>query len=268
LSELVRRHAAALPDDLRVAVLVAVGLHPEARQRFLTERLRWALQFYGRDATRTVERLADLGLRRIAQSIYAELADRDADASQYLPVGWYSRSLRATFRLDLDQPMLRERREIVAIRGGLDCLLVSMTAPRDRRQPSPVDIRAQVVQGGELAGWARVAPGHFRGTIVLPRPLDAGESYHYEVVFEPSPRSALQPYCLLSPFQRCDRYEVRVRFDAGGAPAAAWRLPGLPRAVVEDFDDAQHRLQPDPSGWIAATFHRTRSGLSYGLRWL
>jgi hypothetical protein len=76
LSELIRRHAATLPDDLRFAVLVAVGLHHESRQRFLTERLRWALQFYGRDATRTVERLANRGLRRIAQSIHTELADR------------------------------------------------------------------------------------------------------------------------------------------------------------------------------------------------
>jgi hypothetical protein len=264
--DLIRRHAAELPEDLRLAVLVALALHPEATHRFLTDRLRWAaLPLFNRDSTRTIDRLANRGLERIAESIEGEEAGDSGN--QYVPGGWYYESLSSTYRLDLAPPQLRERRRIVATRDGLDVLVVSLSAPRCREGSAPPHIRVEVVAGGEMVGRTQVGSGHLQGNLQLPRPLRVGERHDYEVVFVPSSRASIQPYYLLTPLRRHDNFDVGVRFGRSDPPDAVWRLDGVPRVLADEFGSAEDLVSPDEEGWVHARFHFLYSGLSYGFRW-
>lgn len=261
LKGLIIRASANLPEDERHLAWVALAIAPDARHRFLKQRLESTLRELHRDAIRTADRLANVGLQRIAENL-AELRD---SPSPYVADGWYTESLDSTVRLDLDKPELREHRRIVSTRDDLDRLTVSLTVPVRPAAPGPVGEPGVVVCGDQRALPSdQVSPGIYQTVVPLPRPLTEGEPYEYDLTFVLAHHSLMRPYYLLTPLQQCQDFRLRVRFGRDRPPAGIWRVDGIPRAVVETT--ATTPLAPQ-DGEVTTSFQRLRSGLSYGVHW-
>jgi hypothetical protein len=260
LKGLIIRASANLPEDERRLAWVALAIAPDARHRFLKQRLESTLRQLDRDAIRTADRLANVGLQRIAEN----LVGLREDTNPYVADGWYTESLHSTVRLDLDRPELREHRRIVSTRDDLDRLTVSLTVPV-RADGTTAAEPGIVVRGGERALPSdQVSPGIYQTVVPLPRALTEGEPYEYDLTFVLAHHSLMRPYYLLTPLQQCQDFRLRVRFDRDQRPAGVWRVDGIPRAVVETT--ATTPLAPR-DGEVTTSFHRLRSGLSYGVHW-
>jgi hypothetical protein len=261
LKGLIIRASANVPEDERHLAWVALAMAPNAGHRFLKQRLESTLRQLDRDAIRTADRLANIGLQRMAEN----LAGLRNNPNPYVANGWYTESLESTVRLDLDRPELREHRRIVSTRGDLERLLVSLTVPVQPTAAGTTAAPVVVIRSGEKALLStQVSPGHHQAVVPLPRKLDEGEPYEYDLTFVLAHHSLMRPYYLLTPLQRCHDFRLRVRFDRDRLPDGVWRVDGVPRAVVEAI--ATTPLAPE-DGEIATSFQSLHSGLSYGVHW-
>jgi hypothetical protein len=253
LSELCGR----LPTDLRISVLAALALHPEADHQFMQDRMTWAARQINRDHPRAAVRRMKVGFGIIAEQL-DDLVD-DPSINQ----GWHTGSLRALLRMDVDPPQLFEERTIVATADGLEEIEVRLSAP-GKGAGSP--ITAAVQFGGEITGSEQVAPSHRKFVLRLPAPLRAGEQHEYGVRFTANPRADMPPYYLLTPLQPCAKFSVRVRFGAD-VPARIWRVDGIPPRAIDDYAPEHGLVAADRFGEVALEFSRLHQGLSYGVRW-
>ena len=145
--------AAKLPEDLRAAAMVSLGLSDDTKQLVLFgDRVAWLAERSSRN-DRTVLRRIDVAEQLLAEEIAGELQSRVGT----LPVadGWYLDEFRTVLRLDAATPEAHERRRIVATRPGLSQVTAWVDVPRDRGDP-PSGLDAQVLCGGRLV---RQAPG-------------------------------------------------------------------------------------------------------------
>jgi hypothetical protein len=252
LSELCGR----LPTDLRVSVLAALALHPEADHQFMQDRMGWAARQINRDHPRAAVRRMKVGFRIIAEQL-DDLVD-DPSINQ----GWHTGSLRALLRMDVDPPQLLEERTIVATADGLEEVEIRLSAP-GRGDDSP--ITATVLYGGEITASERVAPSHRKFVLRLPATLRAGEQHEYGVRFTAHPKAVMPPYYVLTPLQPCAKFSVRVRF--GEAPPLIWRVDGIPPRAFDDYAPGDALVSADRFGEVALEFSRLHQGLSYGVRW-
>ncbi|MCC8245497.1 hypothetical protein [Saccharothrix luteola] len=67
LSVWARDLAGGLPEDLQLAVVVPLGLHPDARYPFLARRVEWLADRENRDP-RTIRRRVGHGLTRLVEA--------------------------------------------------------------------------------------------------------------------------------------------------------------------------------------------------------
>jgi hypothetical protein len=254
-----------LPEDLGHAVRMALALDGSATDRFLKDRVGQLATVLQRDP-RTAKRRVDEGLRRLAEMIMDDGDPGQADRNTFVPDGWYIKSLHANLLLDRDPPQLIERRRIVAT-TDVDTVVATLSASAACPQGEHRAVRMDVLQGGALLDESHLAGGHYQGIIRLPVQLTAGTSHEYTVLFTAHSRRYLLTYYALTPFRRCDRFELAVRFDPAGAPGAVWRLDGFPPRVIHDVASDRELLDIDPIGEAHATFTHLRPGLSYGIRW-
>jgi hypothetical protein len=140
----------ALPDDLKLAVVTALGLNPEAQQAFLAHRFEWLSVRLRRDA-RTIRRRVDDGLMRLAEAALRQVERTRED--------WYVARVQVELRLDETPPVRVERWTVVALRDGVDEIAL----------PGAADIA--VVQGAVASG---------RGLRFV-EPLSAGETREFRV---------------------------------------------------------------------------------------
>jgi hypothetical protein len=265
LAELIRAHAEPLPPHQRMAVLAALGLHPEAQHRFLSDRLRWLRNQIDRDVERTADRLANRAIQRVAQGMCAQWAARRSN--RRVPTEWYTGRLEATIRLDLEQPEFRERRTIVARENGLREVPLAPMVPKAAGADS-IQILPEIVSGGTLVGWTRVAPTMYSGTLRLPAPVPAGGRHEYELIYRSSMPGAVQPIYLITPVLQCDHLTVRVRFPPPTDGVTVWRLDGVYRGIAEDPLAADvPTVDVNEDGWAEASFESLALGLTYGVRW-
>lgn len=246
-----------LPTDLRISVLAALALHPEADHQFMQDRMGWAAQQINRDHPRAAVRRMKIGFGIIAEQL-DDLVD-DPSINQ----GWHTGSLRALLRMDVDPPQLLEERTIVATADGLEEIEARLSAP-GRSTDNP--ITATVLYGGEITDSERVAPSHRKFALRLPAPLRAGWQHEYGVRFTAHPRAVMPPYYVLTPLQPCAKFSVRVRFGTD-VPARIWRVDGIPPRAFDDYAPEDGLVTADRFGEVALEFSRLHQGLSYGVRW-
>ena len=254
-----------LPDDLRLAALVALALHEEAAGEFLDRRIAWLADHFDRDS-RTARRRIDQAFRLLAGYL-DDVRDQATSYNLYAPDGWYVESLKAVLRMDLDPPQLTEERRIVVTTDELDEIVVSLSAPNDQAAEAGDGITAQMVYGGELVEAHHAARGHSRFVIRLPEPLSLGQRHTYSIQFTSYSRALMRPYYVMTPYRRCEHLAVRVRFGHDDKPTSVWRLNGLPQRAVDDFVPTNDRLTIDRLGEVSLEFHDMQQGLSYGLQW-
>jgi len=224
--------ASDLPDDLRIAVLAALGLIPAARHPLYQERVTWIAERIGRDP-RTARRRIDDAIHQLAQLAFTPLRLRSAVE----PVAsWHTATTRVFVTLGGPVTEALENHRIVAAHDGLREI-----------QLATVFGQPAVLSGGTLRG----------GMLVLPAPLPAGESHDFWV----RSRNPVRPRQFsFVPVRPCDYLELRIHFDRERLPQSVFRLQGRPprdrgRVLLNRADEVQ------------LVFRDVVRGTAYGARW-
>lgn len=227
LSEL----ATHLPDDLRVAVLAAFAITPEARQPLYQERVKWAAARVDRDP-RTVRRRVDEAI-----DLLAELALGSPVGPS--PGSWHTAAL--TVAVVLEESCVFEQHRLVADQDGLRSFDLATPAGE-----------GMVLYGGALA----------EGSVALPGPLSRGEQWEFAAVFPLESASQM----VYVPRHRCEAFDLRVRFGKEG-PAEVLAFDGAFERDVPDpgYRGLRHRV--DAAGEVHLQFRHLTPGLVYGARW-
>lgn len=249
------------PREVRLTVLAALALHPEADQRSLSQREVWLTSRLNCHE-RTVRRRVDEAFETFVTAAADRLEERrPADA-------WEVRSLRAVLRLDLPTPELTEHRTVVMTRDDVRELYVRYSVPRPRVGGSASHgILADVVYGGEIVHGERLSDQHFGFRVALPRPFARGETHEYAMVVQVPPGQPMVPHYVHQPLLRCEEFDVTVRFDPARLPRTVWRLDGVTTRMLDDERPTADVLALDRLGGLHLAFHELRQGLAYGVKW-
>ncbi|WP_088317368.1 hypothetical protein [Kineosporia sp. R_H_3] len=254
--------AQALAGDLREAVLVSLAVDGWTNVPLLTDRIDAIATAMDRDA-RTARRRLDAATRQLADALVSRQSGEPGNP--FAPTGWYVESLAATMRLDSASARLTEDRVIVADADGLDTVTATLSV--QALEPGTLPELGIVAEAGcRIRGAHRVSESHWRYELALPRPLRAGERHRYVVSFT-ADRDRMRPHYVLIPLRRTRRFSAEIRFADADAVALAWRLDGVPPAVLEDAHPTTRTLTPDDTGVIRVRFEQVVQGLCYGVQW-
>lgn len=263
------RLAELLPDDLGLAVLAALALHDATKNMRTYERRReWVAEQLGR-VPRTAERRIDKAQELLAQEIASELKAQRARTPHAPDVTtWHIERFTALLKLDGTRPEAIEHRVIRSNVDGLAELALNLDVPVNPGQPRlPLDI--QIISGGELLVEAE-ARTRTRYVIRLPRPLRAGDTHEYATTVRVLDGASMRDYYVLRPERRCDRFDLRVRFDRDRLPAWVRRVENEDVHSYNTYADVPapaERVPVDLYGEAADTFTGLRPHYGFGLQW-
>jgi hypothetical protein len=244
--------AGELPSDLRIAVLAAFAIAPDARLPFYQDRVGLTARRLNRDP-RTARRRIDAGIDHIAQLATVRpvpaarpaeaAASASASASASAEGGWRTLELRVIALLDRTHPEVVELHRIAA--GHHDLVTVDV----------PVPAAADVLYGATHAG---------RGTVTLPRALARGEEHEFGIRYR-IPDTV--PHLVRTQDHPCDLFDLRLRFDRDRPPWPIWLLAAaLDRDLTEPERTGEVR-EIDAAGELHLVFRDLTPGLAYGARW-
>lgn len=255
--------AVGLPADLRMAVLAAFGVTPEARLPLYKDRVSWAAARLNRDP-RTARRRIDDGIQHLAQLAAVAAVPAAARAEPTAPVsGWHTTELRVTVALDRDLPEVLEQRRIVSDRDELAEVDLAVTLPAAK---SAGDLGVSVWGGGTLADRGMESSQRHAFALTLPAPLRRGEAHDFALHFR-LPHAQMRPHFACVPRHPCGRFDLRVRFDRRRPPSGIWSLRHVFQRDLDDPVAVGDRLAADLAGEIHLTFQGLTPGLAYGARW-
>jgi hypothetical protein len=266
VSERLESLATSLPEDLRIAILAAFALHPDARLPFYQERVRWTAQRLSRD-DRTARRRIDEAIERLAE--LAVSSDNGGQSAHSSATGWHTDELKISLVLDQPVPEAFEVRRIVADRDRVSELDLAMTLTADPERGDPIrvnELHLDVFYGGRLVGKSLESTDRFGFVLELPQPLNRESKHDFAIRYRVL-NGAMQPHYVCVPKHRCDVFELHVRFDLDKLPACIWRLSDAFQRDVDDPTPSGEILSPDASGEVHTTFRRLTPGLAYGIRW-
>ncbi|HEV7649898.1 MAG TPA: hypothetical protein VGP26_17260 [Actinophytocola sp.] len=238
--------AGELPADLRIAVLAAFAIAPDARLPFYQDRVSWTARRLNRDP-RTARRRIDAGIDHIAQlaTVRPVPAARQAKAAAApAATGWRTLELRVIALLDRTHPEVVELHRIVAGRDDLAVVDV------------PVPAAADVLYGATHAG---------RGTVTLPRALSRGDEHEFGLRYRVPDAAA--PHLVRTPDHPCDLFDLRLRFDRARPPWRIWLLAGALDRDLAGPERTGEARETDAAGELHLVFRDLTPGLAYGARW-
>ncbi|HEX5404887.1 MAG TPA: hypothetical protein VFX16_21570 [Pseudonocardiaceae bacterium] len=264
LSERLRILSDRLPEDLRLAVTIALGLHPDTKQPFLQDRVQFLADLQKRDV-RTIRRRMDEGF-----DLLAEMATKpDETAVRGSGLDWYIDRVEAILRMDKPSPVCFERRRIVAERDGLDQIQVMFTLPRDQhRAADEHDLYAELSFGATLLATDRKSDNRFDFQLGLPEPLATGDRHEYGMRWGVPPNQPMRTHYVFFPDRRCDEFRLRIRFDRDRRPSTVWRVTEVFHREIDDNRPTDDLLTIDKAGEINLLFRDLRPGHGYGAQWL
>lgn len=258
-----------LPEDLRLAFLAALSLHPDTQQRFLDERIEWLASRLHRDV-RTARRRVDEAISLATDTACNMRRGQPTSGpnDNYAPGGWHLASFRVLLRMNQATPEATEEREIVAAMDGLQRVLISAGIPR---HPASLNVehglKAELLYGGHLSSQDRPADTYFRYFVQLPYSLNWGERHRIGTRMTIPPGQLMYPRYVYRPLRDCDSFELRIKFDRKELPRRIWQVAAIPSAMLDDFTAKTHLVAPDRFGELTLEFHSLRPGLSYGAKW-
>ena len=244
--------AKKLPPDLRLAVMAAFAIAPDARLPLYQDRVNLAAEKLNRDP-RTARRRIDDGIHHLAQLV-AALASKQT-AGPHGATRWHTAELRATLVLDRDRPEVLEQRRIVA--DVDDVSEVDLTVP-------PATIAVELFHGGTLVPSAGGHPGGY--ALRLPEPLRHGQSHDFALHARLGRGQHTRPWFVYVPDNPCASLDLRVRFDRRQAPA---RVTAFEHVLPRDFPSATDgtTVYADAACEVQASFTDLEPGKAYGVRW-
>jgi hypothetical protein len=248
-----RNLAEALPDDLRLASLTAFAIEPGSRHPLYKDRVALTAERIRRDP-RTARRRIDEAIEQLAQIATAK-PGFGRELTTTPTGGWWISELRMSLALDRSRPELVEQcqlvaeqhdvREIEAMSGRLG-MFADLTADQ---------VASDVFYGGTVRS-SDTRPGGHLATLGLPRPLMSGEVHEYAMRSTVSSADVLPKECRFRTDRRCDRFDLRVRFDLTNLPRRVWPI-----------DDETRQLRPDDAGDVQVEFAFLTPDRDYGIRW-
>jgi len=253
-----------LPADLRVAVMAAFAIAPDARLPLYQDRVSLAAAKLDRDP-RTARRRIDDGIQHIAQ---LATASSPAVTRPAASTDWHTAELRVGLALDRERPEVLHYRTIVADRDGLRELDLAMTvsAPGPAAR-TPRSLGVDLFHGGTLVARGMEASDRFAFSLVLPRPLARGETHDFAMLVRLPAGAPIRPYfaCVLK--HPCAQLDLRVRFDRARMPARVWLLRNAFQRDITDAVPPREAARVDDAGEIRARFSDLNPGMAYGARW-
>ncbi|TDD60116.1 hypothetical protein [Actinomadura rubrisoli] len=260
----------ALPQDLAVVARVALGMHDQARHRFLGDRLSW-LAGESECDVRTVRRRLDESLDLLSEVIGQDSPGRPAvgAGAGVAPGSWYCASVRTLVLLDRPAPEVHEERRIVATQASVDEITIAVSLPpsRERGRAPRRELMAEVMRGGLLLRAERPSESHFRFVIGLPGRLGVGGHCDLALRFRIPADQRMASHYALVPFGRCDEFRLCVRFPLESPPPAVRLLSAIPPRMIDDGPAGLPRVGLDRVGEAEARFTDLVPGLGYGFRW-
>lgn len=260
--------AGELPEDLRLAVLAAFAIHRDARHPFYQERVRWVAQQLQRDE-RTARRRIDEAIERLAELAATPEISRGVAVAASAP-RWHTEELKVALMADRPVPEALEFRRIIADQDDLEELDLALTLsvpPEFSAQFGTRKLRVDVIYGGVLVPRARESLDRFGFALELPHRLDRFGKHEFALRYHADDRWPMRPHfgCVLK--QRCDLFDLRVRFDRENPPRQIRRLDGAFHRDLEDPVPHGEVVTPDRAGELHLTFPHPTPGLVYGIRW-
>jgi hypothetical protein len=253
-----------LPDDLRMAVTIALALHPDTQQQFLQDRVQFLAALQQRDV-RTIRRRMDEGFELLAEM--ATKPGGSVAGGGGLP--WYIQRMEAILRLDKPSPECFERRTIVAEWEGLDKIQAMLTLPKDQHYTGEHhDLNADVYFGATLGNTYRKNESRFTLELDLPRPLGIGEQHEYGIVWRVPEDQPMRTHYVFFPDRRCEEFQLRIRFDAKQVPSTIWQVEEVFHRDVDDNRPTETLLRLDGASELNLTFNQLLPGHGYGAQWL
>ncbi|HEY7592002.1 MAG TPA: hypothetical protein VH969_02505 [Actinophytocola sp.] len=248
--------AGDLPADLRIAVLAAFAISPDARLPFYQDRVRWTASRLNRDP-RTARRRIDAAIDHIAQLATVRPPAPRREPGAAAATGWRTTELRVIVALDRARPEVVELHRIVAGRDGL--AWVDLPVPA-----------ADVLYGATAVRSGRVA---------LPHALATGGEHEFAIQYR-LPDYGVR-HVVRTPDQPCDLFDLRVRFDRARPPRGIRLLRAaldIDRDIDRDINgdingdrDGTARSGEtravDAAGEVHLVFRDLTPGLAYGVRW-
>ncbi len=255
-----------LPADLRVAVMAAFAIAPDARLPLYQDRVGLAATKLNRDP-RTARRRIDDGIHHIAQLATVaepERAPRPAASSR-----WHTAELRVALALDRGRREVLQYRTIVADRDDLTEIDLAMTVSTANRGPSPLprDLGVDLFHGGTLVARGMESSARYAFSLVLPRPLARGETHDLAMRVQLPGDQPMRPHfaCVLR--HPCRVLDLRVRFDRDRPPERVWLLRDAFQRDLNDLVPTRENVRVDGAGESQASFRDLAPGMAYGLRW-
>ncbi|SDC41704.1 hypothetical protein [Actinokineospora iranica] len=250
--------ASLLQEDLRVAAFAAFALDEDFNQALYTDRLHLAGTRLKRDV-RTVRRRVDEAIDRIAELALTPAGE--SEGSEAARIGWHTVSLRTLVVLDGPAPEVFEFRRIAADRDGLGEVDIAITKANDTEPPT------QILHGGTLVHLPSESPRRPRLGLRMSERLDRGDEHEFVLRRRVSSHELMRPYFACTPENRCDHFDLRVRFDRGRLPR---RVARISRAMQDDLLDPGYQgepIQPDSVGDAHVSFDNLTLNRAYGLGW-
>ncbi|MGQ0838097.1 hypothetical protein [Actinokineospora sp.] len=237
-----------LPADLRAAALAAFAIAPDTRLPLYQDRVGLVAARLRRDP-RTARRRVDDAIIQLAQLATARTAVAEPPAT-----GWHTSDLRVMLALDRDRPEAVEQRQVVADQDDLaELMSTPLVAPA---WPASDDLAVDVFYGGTLVGHRIGQAGRRTVVLGLPRRLRRGETHEFALRSQVLTARALCPRVGYTPEHRCDRFELRLRFDRAAPPKRIWSLA-----------DVSRDLPVDQFGDVHVAVHDLTPGHEYGAAW-
>jgi hypothetical protein len=244
-----RSLAEALPDDLRVASLTAFAIEPGARHPLYKDRVALTAARIGRDP-RTARRRIDEAIEQLAQTATA----KPGFGHEITPMpagGWWISDLRMSLVLDRPQPELVEQCQFVAEQQDVREIEVLSS-----RLGTFADLTADQLASDVFYGGTLQPRGTQPATLTLPRPLVSGEAHEYVMRSTVASAVLLPNESRFRTDRRCDRFDLRVRFDLTNPPRRIWPI-----------GDETRELRPDEAGDVRVEFSCLIPDRDYGIRW-
>jgi hypothetical protein len=182
--------------------------------------------------------------------------------------GWFFESFSALLRLDSDPVEAIEFRRVVATTDGIAELVTSLSVPRPPEDSGGEhDLQSELLYGGSLERRLQPYDSFFQNVIVLSQPLRSGDRHEYAIRHRIPAGQNMSSHYAHVPYRRSDRFDLRVRFGAEGAPREVWALRDAPTAAIYARQPTPEILVPDRFGELAVSFEKLRPGLGYGISW-
>ena len=161
-------------------------------------------------------------------------------------------------------------RRIIADRDGVDeiDLALTLTAAEPRTAPlSFEEIEIDAFRGGILRRQPNESADRFAYSMALAEPLAQGQVHVIAFRFRVPLGGRMRPHYVCVPKNRCDSFELSVRFGGTSLGRQVWKLSNLFQRDIEDPLTACEPVAVDAAGEVHVEFNHLNPGKAYGLRW-